>query len=166
VIAEIVTDVAEDRTFEDNLERYGLDAFRLARFLGRTPEDAADVVQEAAILAWRYRKTLRGEWRPWFLAIVRRVAHRRQSGWTLVPWSWQPDPGGIETDWLGPSDVQVALARLPRRQRAAVWLRYGQDLAYREVGVVMGMRESAAKQLVARARAALRMELRQGLGNV
>jgi DNA-directed RNA polymerase specialized sigma24 family protein len=163
-----VDDAVADRTFEENLERYGLDAFRLARFLGRSPEDAADVVQEAAILAWRYRATLRGEWRPWFLAIVRRVAHRRQSRWPLIPWSWQPEPSGNETDWLGPSEVQVAMAKLPRRQRAAVWLRYGQDLAYRDVGVVMGLREAAAKQLVARARAALRQELGklQGAGDV
>ena len=148
----------EIRDFEQRLLAHGIDGFRLARYLGRSPQDAADVVQEASILAWRYRATRRGEWKPWFLAIVRRVAHRRQKAWVLIPSFWQPD-SGAGVDELGASDLAQAMAGLPRRQRAAVWLRYGQDLTCGDVGRILGIRESAAKMLVARGRAAIRAAL-------
>jgi RNA polymerase sigma factor (sigma-70 family) len=52
--------------------------------------------------------------------------------------------------------LAAAMKGLLSRQRVAIWLRYGQDLTCVEVGKVLGVRESAAKQLVARARANLR----------
>jgi len=148
----------EMRAFEELLVGSAFDALRLARFLGRDPEDAADVVQEAAILAWRYRHTRRGAWKPWFLAIVRRVAHRSRQTWTLLPWAWRPEPASAP-ELFGQSEVAIALSSLPQRQRAAVWLRYGQDLTYKDVGRILGVREGAAKMLVARGRASLRAHL-------
>ena len=47
-------------------------AFSLARFLMRNEEDARDVVQEAALRAFRFYESFRGEnSRAWFLSIVR-----------------------------------------------------------------------------------------------
>ena len=156
-VAQQALDAANDvRAFEEQLMNHALVGLRLARFLGHSPEDAADVVQEASILAWRYRKTRRGEWQPWFLAIVRRVAHRRLRRWTLVPSFWQADGGQADPGSLGDSDLAIAMANLPRRQRAAVWLRYGQDLTFRDVGRILGVRDGAAKMLVARGVARLR----------
>jgi RNA polymerase sigma-70 factor, ECF subfamily len=48
------------------------------------------------------------------------------------------------------------LARLPRRQRVAISLRYVGDLAVADVARALGIRESAAKQLLARGRESLR----------
>ena len=48
---------------------------------------------------------------------------------------------------------------LPRRQRVALWLRFGADLPFTEVGRVMGISERAAIQLVWRARLALRRRM-------
>jgi RNA polymerase sigma-70 factor (ECF subfamily) len=152
----------DDQTFTDNLNRHGFDAFRLARFLGSTPEDAADVVQEASILAWRYRHTRRGEWRPWFLSIVRRVAHRRRRTLLVVPKFWEPAPADNSFDSFGDSEVAAVMNQLPRRQRVAILLRYVQDLTFKDVGIVLGLRESAARQLVARAYANLREKLTEG----
>lgn len=158
--AQRVANAYDDvHAFEEQLASHAQDGLRLARYLGKQSQDAADVVQEASILAWRYRRTRRGEWKPWFLSIVRRVAHRRQESWTLIPWFWHPASESSGPDFLGDSEVAVALAHLPRRQRAAVWLRYGQDLTYRDVGQVLGIREAAAKMLVARGRAAMKTEL-------
>ena len=151
--------VDEVRDFEDQLAAGALQAMRLARYLGNDPQDAADVVQEAALLAWRYRHTRRGEWKPWFLSIVRRVAHRRHSRWTLIPYFWQPAGQEAATELPGESNVARAMSRLPRRQRAAVWLRYGEDLAYGDISRILGIREGAAKMLVARGRAQLRRDL-------
>ena len=151
--------VDEVRDFEAQLAADALQAMRLARYLGSDPQDAADVVQEAALLAWRYRHTRRGEWKPWFLSIVRRVAHRRHARWTLIPYFWQPAGDDAADDSLGDSTIARALSRLPRRQRAAVWLRYGEDLAYSDISRILGIREGAAKMLVARGRTQLRRDL-------
>jgi DNA-directed RNA polymerase specialized sigma24 family protein len=48
---------------------------------------------------------------------------------------------------------------LPGRQRVALWLRFGVDLPFPEIGRVMGISERAAIQLVWRARQALRRTL-------
>ena len=151
--------VDEVRDFEDELAAVAPKALRLARYLGSDPQDAADVVQQAALQAWRYRSTRRGEWKPWFFSIVRRVAHRRHTRWTLIPSFWQPAGDDAARDSLGDTDVARAMSRLPRRQRAAVWLRYGEDLAYADVSRILGIREGAAKMLVARGRTQLRRDL-------
>ena len=154
--ADAAPQLDEARAFEEQLTMHGRDGLRLARWFGHSPQDAADVVQEAAILAWRYRATRHGEWRPWFFAIVRRVASRQKTRWTLIPVSWRAAETPIDEGFFGVSDVAIAMARLPARQRAAVWLRFGEDLAYRDVSRVLGVREAAAKMLVSRGRAALR----------
>ena len=151
--------INEVRDFEDELAAVALQAMRLARYLGSDPQDAADVVQEAALQAWRYRDTRRGEFKPWFLSIVRRVAHRRHTRWTLIPFSWLPAGQDAAPESFGDSAVARAMARLPRRQRAAVWLRFGEDLAYADVSRILGVREGAAKMLVARGRTQLRRYL-------
>jgi hypothetical protein len=46
-------------------------AYNLARWLTRNDHDARDVVQEAMLRAFRFCDGLRGEARPWLLAIVR-----------------------------------------------------------------------------------------------
>jgi len=51
------------------------------------------------------------------------------------------------------------MRRLPSRQRAALWLRYIDDLAVADVAKVMGCSETAAKQLLLRGREGLRAHL-------
>ncbi|HZD19532.1 MAG TPA: sigma factor, partial [Burkholderiales bacterium] len=46
-------------------------AYNLARWLTRNDHDAEDVLQEAMLRAYRHFDGLRGEARPWLLAIVR-----------------------------------------------------------------------------------------------
>jgi RNA polymerase sigma-70 factor, ECF subfamily len=144
--------------FENAFRKASRSAFLLARQLGRSAEDARDIVQEAATRAWRYRGGRRGEFRPWFLAIVYRVARRPPLDWLPLPTSWdRPVPPGIDSH-MDP-DLLAALQTLPTRQRAALWLRYCEDLSIGDVARIMRLRESAAKQLLFRGRAALRQKL-------
>src|SRR5262249_57113718 len=46
-------------------------AYNLARWITRNDHDAQDVVQEAVLRAYRFFEGLRGEPKPWLLAIVR-----------------------------------------------------------------------------------------------
>jgi RNA polymerase sigma-70 factor (ECF subfamily) len=132
-------------------------ALLLARRAGLSSEDAADAVQDSAAQAWRYRSGRRGDFQPWFLAIVYRRA-RRRIAWLTVPAFWG---AGRDTGFVAGFDpgLAAALRRLPQRQRVAIWLRYGEDMSTAQVAEVIGTTETAAKQLLQRGRDALRRDL-------
>src|SRR5579864_5055483 len=88
-------ETATRREFELEFGQVSRSAFLLARHLGRDTDAARDVVQEAALRAWRYRSSRTGEFRPWFLAIVYRVCRGRAPEWLPLPRAWDraaPDP--------------------------------------------------------------------------
>jgi len=59
------------RRFEQRVLPHLDAAFNLARWLTRNDHDAQDVVQEAMLRAFRFLDGLRGDAKPWLLAIVR-----------------------------------------------------------------------------------------------
>jgi RNA polymerase sigma-70 factor (sigma-E family) len=63
-------------------------------------------------------------------------------------------------DVTGGRDLWSLLQRLPTRQRAAVVLRFYEDLSEREAAAVLGCSLAAAKSLVARGMQTLRDQLR------
>ncbi len=159
VIAEHALAPADERAeFDAAFRLVSRSAFLLARQLGRDTDGAADVVQDAALRAWRYRRTRTGEFRPWFLAIVYRAARGPVHDWLPLPEAWDapaPDPIATAID----PELLAALRTLPARQRAALWLRYCEDMSTVDVARIIGCSEPAAKQLLLRAREALRARL-------
>ncbi len=144
--------------FEGAFRQVGRSAFLLARQLGRSTDEAMDIVQEAALRGWRYRSTRKGEFRPWFLTIVYRLSRQRMTDWFPLPAAWDPPaPTSIESS-LDP-ELLAAMRRLPSRQRAALWLRYCDDMSTADVARIIGCSEPAAKQLLSRGRHALRSSL-------
>ena len=147
------------REFELEFGEVSRSAFLLARHLGRDTDAARDVVQEAALRAWRYRSSRAGDFRPWFLAIVYRLCRGPMPDWLPLPRAWdRPAPDPIESAM--DSELLAALRSLAPRQRAALWLRYCDDLATADVARILHCSETAAKQLLLRARDALRERLR------
>ncbi|HEV3406131.1 MAG TPA: sigma-70 family RNA polymerase sigma factor [Candidatus Dormibacteraeota bacterium] len=158
VASRTTSDVDEREDFEAAFRQVSRSAFLLARHLGRDTEAATDVVQEAALRAWRYRSSRTGEFRPWFLTIVYRLCRGPMPGWLPLPRAWDraaPDP--IESS-MDP-ELLAALRTLPPRQRAALWLRYCDDLTTADVARILHCSETAAKQLLLRARDSLRERL-------
>jgi DNA-directed RNA polymerase specialized sigma24 family protein len=157
-VATAETDSLHD--FELQFGQVSRSAFLLARHLGRDTDAARDVVQEAALRAWRYRSSRTGEFRPWFLAIVYRLCRGPMPEWLPLPRAWDraaPDPIDSSVD----PDLLAALRTLPPRQRAALWLRYCDDLTTADVARILHCSETAAKQLLLRARDSLRERLTQ-----
>jgi RNA polymerase sigma-70 factor (ECF subfamily) len=150
---------AEAAAFSRAYDEVCRQAYLLARQLGRGPDDAAEVVQEAAFRGWRYRKGRVGEFRPWFLAIVFRLATHPRRPWLTVPYAWRPGQGPGLVSEVDP-EIMEALRRLPVRQRSALWLRYCEDMSTADVALVMRATEPAIKQLLLRARESLRRELK------
>lgn len=150
--------VNERAEFEAAFSEVRRSAFLLARHLGRDTEAATDIVQEAALRAWRYRTSRTGEFRPWFLAIVYRLCRGAAPEWLPLPRAWdRPAPDPIENAL--DADLLAALRALPPRQRSALWLRYCDDLAVPDVARILRCSDAAAKQLLLRARGALRERL-------
>jgi RNA polymerase sigma-70 factor (sigma-E family) len=65
-------------------------------------------------------------------------------------------------DIAGRQDLWRALSNLPARQRAALVLRYYEDLSERDTAEVLGCSLPAVKSLVARGTEALRVEIPRG----
>jgi len=158
--AGVTSEIAsrDEEAFADALLAALRPAFRALRALGLSEDDTADVLQEASIRAWRHRSQRRGEFAAWFMAIAYHEARRPRRRWPSIPVFWRgaasaSDEGGRN------DDIDRALARLPRRQRAAISLRYGCDLTILDVAGTLGISEPAAKQLLARARESLRRTL-------
>ena len=155
--------------FEARVLPYLDAAYNLARWLTRNDHDAQDVVQEAALRAYRFFDGLRGEPRPWLLAVVRNAC-----------WSWlqanrpadiEPLDDEIADDALpGPEAalarsldrrlLNEAIAALPVQFREALVLRELEDLSYRDIARVAGIPIGTVMSRLARARRLLADSLR------
>ena len=149
-----------------------LDAgLRLAKALVGSTAHAEDVVQDAALRAYRGFDALRGDYaRPWFLAIVRNVglstlarSARRDfqslpDGEDGVEWLMDPSPGPeaacVADQAAGALDL--ALASLAPAHREILLLREVEELDYQQIAKVLDVKVGTVMSRLARARAALR----------
>jgi len=127
--------------------------------------DAQDCLQETLLSALRAYPKLRhaDNLRAWLYTIAQRKAtdavrsrmRHRVSDLDGVPEGrLAGEPQSIPDEGLWRS-----VRELPAKQRAAIVHRYVFDLAYREVGVRMGISEEAARQNVSAGLRRLRMEV-------
>jgi RNA polymerase sigma-70 factor (ECF subfamily) len=144
------------------VERHHAELYRYARFLlGAGP--AEDAVQETFARAFgalgRYpEERIRGlALRPWLYRILLNVArnHRRDGRWESPVAAVPERADGQAVSPEARLDALAALGALPERQRAAVALRYLQDLPYAEVSAATGWPEATCRTLVRRGLARL-----------
>ena len=114
----------------------------LRRLLGA--QAAEDAYQETFLRALRAYGKLRhaDNLRAWVLTIARRVAvdhHRRRE---VTPDPVEPS----RDDRPAYAELGDLADGLPRKERAAVVLRYGYDLSYAAIGAALGSSEDAARQ--------------------
>jgi len=138
--------------FQSLLDDHRDDVYRfLVASLGR--EEADDCFQETFIAALRAYPRLRdaSNLRSWLFTIAHRKAidaHRARAR-RAVPVEEVPeraDAGGVGLN--GEPELWRAVRGLPSKQRAAVLHRYVNDLAYADIGQVMGCSEEAARRSV------------------
>jgi RNA polymerase sigma factor (sigma-70 family) len=117
---------------------------QLRRMLGRDAAD--DAFQETFLRALRAYPTLEHgrHLRAWALTIARNVAldflRRDRSTSAEVP-----DLESVDEP-LPYEEVRRLTAELPQKERAAVFLRYGYDLSYDDIGAAIGSSPEAARQ--------------------
>jgi RNA polymerase sigma-70 factor (sigma-E family) len=157
-----------ERTFDAWAAERGRSLLTFATAVTGNRESARDAVQDALVavyLRWN-RLIARGDPD----AYARRVIINRHISWwrrlgrrerlTAFDVDSGTDPAGDERT----ADADAArrlLATLPARQRAAVALRFYDDLPFAEIGRILDCTESTARSYVHRALGQLREQLRE-----
>ena len=165
--AEVTTSEPGER-LEELYVRHAPAALRLAYFLTGDRELAEDLVQDAFVrLAGRFRHLrlpdafdayLRRTIVNLFTSHLRHLRiERNAAGQRSDVERVQRDADVAERDAMW-----TALRQLPPRQRAAIVLRYYEDLSERETADVLRCSLGAAKQLVSRGLASLRERIGDG----
>ena len=141
----------------------GPDLMRFALAVTGNAHDAADAVQDALVAIYTRWRRLSRHGRP--DAYARRVIVNRQISW------WRkigrresstqlPDLAGAGEAATGDAVLAARLLRtLPAQQRAAVVLRYLEDLSFADIAEILGCPESTARSHVHRALGRLREQL-------
>ncbi|MGH3489453.1 MAG: RNA polymerase sigma factor [Actinopolymorphaceae bacterium] len=148
--------------FEQVVEEHGRTVLRVCRAI-LDPVDADDAWSETFLAALEAYPRLRpgSNVRAWLVTIAHRKAidRYRSAARNPVPTAAVPEPGVGQQDpsvAAGNDALWEAVRALPAKQRSAVAYRYLADLAYREIGALMGISEAAARRNAADGVAALR----------
>lgn len=147
-------------------------AYNLARFIMRNDQDAEDVVQEAALRAFRFFDSFRGEnARAWFLSIVRNtsftVLKRNRPEEANVMFDEELHGGQAPLMAAGAAldraqdrqTVRAAIDQLPPEFRETIILRELEDLSYKEIADIAGVPIGTIMSRLARARRQLQIIL-------
>ena len=165
--------MTDRRRFEQQVLPHIDAAFNLARWLTRNDHDAEDVVQDAMLRAYRYFEGLRGEARPWLLAIVRNACFSWMQRNRPAELAAGPDAEAAEAA-SAPADgpeallareldrrmLNKAIAALPFPFREALILRELEDLSYREIARIANVPIGTVMSRLARARRLLAESVR------
>ena len=162
------TDSSAQARFDETILPHVRSGYNLARWLTRNDADAEDVVQEAALRAWRFFESFRGEnARAWFLTIVRRTgmtwlsrrgAERDSDEFDEAVHTERddaPDPERIAIEQAGVARIRGALEALPAPLREVVVLREQENLSYKQIAAIAGIPIGTVMSRLARARSRL-----------
>jgi RNA polymerase sigma-70 factor (ECF subfamily) len=150
-------------------------AFNLACWLTRNRNDAQDVVQEAAMRAFKYFSGFHGsDGRVWLLRIVRNTFYTwcRDNGpasetafdETLHSLDGHADPEALLIQQDCDRVLQGALAALPLEFREVVVLRELEELSYKEIAAIVGIPIGTVMSRLGRGRKLLSASLAGTLG--
>jgi RNA polymerase sigma-70 factor (sigma-E family) len=165
-VAPVPIEADSQADFGDWVASRGASLQRFAYLVSGSAADAPDLVQEALIGALPRWESLakRGTAEAYVRrSIVNASVSRWRSTRRLVTMA---DPVGPSADDLSPTvdDADQAwrmLIDLPPNQRAAVVLRFYEDLSFAQIAVILDCTESTARSHVHRAVAALRTRLEE-----
>jgi RNA polymerase sigma-70 factor (ECF subfamily) len=154
----------DQASFERLIEPHIAVGYRFAAAILNDASQAEDAVQEATLRAWRSIGKLRSsaQAKGWFLTIVanRSRSLRHARWWSVIRMPETrlglPSPADAADRR---EDLSRALGRLSSEERAAVFLRFYEDMNSREVGEALGITATAARSRIHRALQRLRVDL-------
>ena len=146
-----------DEEFEHFVAVSGRRLLATAALLTQHRQQAEDLVQATLLKTWGSW----GEVHTSHEAFARRVMVNTYITWWRRRWNGErpteelPEVATTESDSSASLDLRAALARLPRRQRTVVVLRYFEDLTESEVATLMGCSVGTVKSQASKALAKL-----------
>ncbi|MBP1747732.1 MAG: polymerase, sigma-24 subunit, RpoE [Deltaproteobacteria bacterium] len=180
----------EPRAFEVLVRRHQKKMFNIAYRMTGNYDDAADIVQEAFLSAYKAIKTFRGEakFSTWLYGIVvnharNRVRHTSSKAYH-EPVSLNGDPSAENNrkpidpvsgdtpviDMLIQKEmqekVQMCINGLDKDQREVLVLRDIQGFSYEEITIMLGLTEGTVKSRLSRARGAIKESFKKVFGDL
>jgi len=160
----------DGRAFRLLMARHLGSIVSVARRMLRDDAEAEDMAQEAFLRLWRSSATLEigpAGIRPWLRRVVSNLCLDRVRGQGRVTVVEElpevPEPAkqlaGLESQDTQ-RRVELAMQRLPERQRLALTLFHFEGLSQIEIGQVMGVSDEAVESLLSRARRQLKADLK------
>jgi len=157
--------------FEMIIRTHSRTLFAIAYGILQNREEAEDVVQDSLVKAWKTRWRVRDpeKFPAWLATIARHRAHDVFRRRRAVPFTHETiETNEPETTDSAAIDQQLhsALAALPELHRAALTLRYFEEMDYRSIENMLGLTNGALRGILGRALASLRKQLRPALASM
>ncbi len=156
--------------FEMIIRMYSRTLFAIAYGILQNREEAKDAVQDSLVKAWKTRRRVRDpeKFPAWLAAIARHRAHDVFRKRRTVPLSDETieaiEPEPTDTITLD-RQLHSALAALPELHRAALTLRYLEEMDYHTIENTLGLTNGALRGILGRALASMRKQLRPALAS-
>jgi RNA polymerase sigma-70 factor (ECF subfamily) len=148
---------AQRNVYTQAVEAHSDSVYRLSMLYLRNPHDARDCCQDVFVKLMEHKKAFASDEhrKAWLLTVtkntcrdhLRREARRQTASYELL----ENLPGPQED-----SELLAVILTLPDNDREVLYLHYCEGYAVREICALLRLRESAAKQRLARARQKLR----------
>jgi RNA polymerase sigma-70 factor, ECF subfamily len=157
--------------FEMIIRAHSRTLFAIAYGILQNREEAEDVVQDSLVKAWKTRWRVRDpEKFPAWLATVARhkardVCRKRRTVSLPEQLTETIEPQRTNTSALD-QRLHSALATLPELHRAALTLRYFEEMDYRSIENTLGLTNGALRGILGRALASMRKQLRPALASM
>jgi RNA polymerase sigma-70 factor (ECF subfamily) len=159
------------QAFEMIIRMHSRTLFAIAYGILQNREEAEDVVQDSLVKAWKTRWRVRDpeKFPAWLATIGRHNAHDvfRKRGTLPLPEQLTETIGSEPTNTSALDQrLHSALAALPELHRAALTLRYFEEMDYRTIENTLGLTNGALRGILGRALASMRKQLRPALASM
>jgi RNA polymerase sigma-70 factor, ECF subfamily len=160
--------------FEMIIRTHSRILFAIAYGILQNREEAEDVVQDSLVKAWKTRWRVRDPEKlpAWLATIARHRAHDIFRRRRTVPLSAtiheviEPSSAAEANNPELDQQLHSALAALPELHRAAITLRYFEEMDYRTIENTLGLTNGTLRGILGRALASMRKQLRPALASM
>src|SRR5206468_2617222 len=159
------------QAFEMVIRMHSRTLFAIAYSILQNREEAEDVVQDALVKAWKTRWRVRdpAKFPAWLATVARHRAHdifRKRRAVLFPHETIETNETEITNTEAIDQHLHTALAALPELHRAALTLRYFEEMDYRSIENILGLSNGALRGILGRAISALRKQLRPALASL
>ena len=153
--------------FEMIIRTHSRTLFAIAYGILQNREEAEDVVQDSLVKAWKMRWRVRDpdKFPAWLSMVARHRAHDAFRKRRSLPFIHETIEANSTDTVAMDEQLHSALATLPELHRAALTLRYFEELDYRTIENTLGLTNGALRGILGRALASLRKQLRPALAS-